>query len=127
MKVLGEVYLYLLWATTARNITTGGIIQPMASLANLADAMLIAGRSSDNAAGAVYSGVAALGKKATWKGSFSNLVYIFKDQEYAKAMTDYILKYPELSGQYKKMFDGIGEIQQVSLVGVRQLLDRVKF
>ena len=99
------------WATTARNITTGGIIQPMASLANLADAMLIAGRSSDNAAGAVYSGVAALGKKATWKGSFSNLVYIFKDQEYAKAMTDYILKYPELSGQYKKMFDGIGEIQ----------------
>ena len=100
------------WATTARNITTAGIIQPMASLANLADAMLIAGRSSDNAAGAVYSGVAALGKKATWKGSFSNLVYIFKDQEYSKAMTDYILKYPELSGQYKKMFDGIGEIQQ---------------
>ena len=100
------------WATTARNITTAGIIQPMASLANLADAILIAGRSSDNVAGAVASGVAALGKKATWKGSFSNLVYIFKDQEYSKAMTDYILKYPELSGQYKKMFDGIGEIQQ---------------
>ena len=100
------------WATTARNITTAGIIQPMAAIANLADAMLIAGRSSDNVAGAVASGVAALGKGATWKGSFNALNYIFKDQEYAKAMTEYILKYPELSGQYKKMFDGIGEIQQ---------------
>ena len=99
------------WATTARNITSGGIVQPMASIANLADAMLIAGRSSDNAAGAVYSGIAALGKGSTWKGSFSNMVYIFKDQEYAKEMTEYLLKYPELSGQYKKMFDGIGEIQ----------------
>ena len=100
------------WATTARNITSGGIVQPMASIANLADAMIIAGRSSDNVAGAVISGVAALGKKSTWKGSFSNLKYIFKDQEYAKAMTEYLLKYPELSGQYKKMFDGIGEIQE---------------
>jgi len=100
------------WATTARNITTAGIIQPMAAIANLADAMLIAGRSSDNVAGAVASGVAALGKGSTWKGSFGAVNYIFKDQEYAKAMTEYLLKYPELSGQYKKMFDGIGEIQQ---------------
>ena len=99
------------WATTARNITSAGIVQPMHSIANLADAVLIAGRSSDNISGAVLSGLYALGKKNTWKGSFSNLTYIFKDQEYAKSMTEYILKYPELSGQYSKMFDGIGEIQ----------------
>tara|TARA_R100000541_G_scaffold637_1_gene4061 strand:+ start:3729 stop:7469 length:3741 start_codon:yes stop_codon:yes gene_type:complete len=99
------------WATTARNITSAAIVQPMHSIANLADAVLIAGRSKDNVSGSVLSGLYTLGSKSTWKGSFSNLIYIFKDQEYAKEMTEYILKYPELSGQYKKMFDGIGEIQ----------------
>ena len=99
------------WATTARNITSAAIVQPMHSIANLADAVLIAGRSSDNVSGSVLSGLYTLGSKSTWKDSFSNLIYIFKDQEYAKEMTEYILKYPELSGQYKKMFDGIGEIQ----------------
>ena len=99
------------WATTARNITSAAIVQPMHSIANLADAVLIAGRSKDNVSGSVLSGLYTLGSKSTWKDSFANLTYIFKDQEYAKEMTEYILKYPELSGQYKKMFDGIGEIQ----------------
>ena len=100
------------WATTARNIGSAGIVQPLASIANLADAAMVAGSGKRNLASGVASGIAALGKGSTWKGSFNNLNYIFRDQEFASEMTDYLLKYPELSGQYEKMFNGIGEIQK---------------
>ena len=95
------------WATTARNIGSAGIVQPLASLANVLDAAMVAG--SQNGVG---SGIAALGKASTWRGSFKNIGYIFKDQEFAEEMSEFLLKRPELSGQYEKMFSGIGEIQK---------------
>jgi|TARA_R110000823_G_scaffold307852_1_gene431230 hypothetical protein len=95
------------WATTARNIGSAGIVQPLASIANLLDAAMVAGR--DNGVG---SGIAAIAKGSTWSGSFKNIGYIFKDQEFAEEMTEFLLNRPELSGQYEKMFSGIGEIQK---------------
>lgn len=107
-------------ATAARNLQSGLIRSPMESLGDVMDTAMIT-YAKGVQEGSRFGGVVNATKNitpfmfdSTWSGSFRNMRYILADQNTAKQFTDYILDRPELSDQMSRMFNNIGEIQQLT-------------
>ena len=107
-------------ATAARNLQSGLIRSPMESLGDVMDTAMIT-YAKGVQEGDRFGGVVGATKNivpfmfdSTWSGSFRNMRYILGDQNSAKQFTDYILDRPELSDQMSRMFNNIGEIQQLT-------------
>lgn len=107
-------------ATAARNLQSGLIRSPMESLGDVMDTAMITyakGVQEGDRFGGVVGAVKNINPlvlDGTWSGSFRNMRYILGDQNTAKQFTDYILDRPELSDQMSRMFNNIGEIQQLT-------------
>ena len=107
-------------ATAARNLQSGLIRSPMESLGDVMDTAMITyakGVQEGDRFGGVVGAVKNINPlvlDGTWSGSFRNMRYILGDQNTAKQFTDYILDRPELTDQMSRMFNNIGEIQQLT-------------
>ena len=114
-------------ATAARNLTSGGIRAPMEGLANVMDNAIYAGTRDgtgtfgfnlEDAAAEIFSG-------ENWRGSFSNMKYMFSRPDVAKGYSDLILERPELAKQFDAMYNNINEIQKLTGRGSGTGLDKV--
>jgi hypothetical protein len=107
-------------ATAARNLTSGGIRAPMEGLANVMDNAIYATQKD----GAV-SGAAEIFSGENWRGSFSNMKYMFSRPDVAKGYSDLILERPELAKQFDAMYNNINEIQKLTGRGSGTGFDKV--
>ena len=102
-------------ATAARNLTSGVIRAPAEALGNVMDTALYNMSMQYEKKGAV-SGATAFTKTFVsaghWQDSFRHLKYMFAEPVRTKQFTDYLLKRPELSEEFSRMFDNINEIQR---------------
>jgi hypothetical protein len=102
-------------ATAARNLSSAGMRAPAEALGNIMDTALYNMSKQYEKKGAV-SGATAFTKTfvtgAHWQDSFRHLKYMFAEPVRTKQFTDYILKRPELSEEFSRMFDNINEIQR---------------
>ena len=108
-------------ATAVRNFQSALIRAPMESLSDIMDTAILTygnarhtGKSRGAALVDFHNAVNPLVRDGTWSGSFNNLRYMFLEQNRAEEFTDYILNRPELSEQFDKMFNSIGEIQKAT-------------
>ena len=107
-------------ATAARNLTSGAIRAPMEGLGNIMDTAIYTAQKEGVAAGAkkFLSG-------ADWRGSFSNMKYMFSRPDVAKGYSDLILERPEMAKQFDAMYNNINEIQKLTGRGSGTTFDKI--
>ena len=95
--------------TASRNLMSTVIRSPTEGLVNVMESVLRAG-AGGNIGEAVKTAM-PFGGKNTWTDSFKHVEYMFKGAE-TRDTVDYILKRPELMGEWTGMFDTINEIRR---------------
>ena len=95
--------------TASRNLMSTVIRSPTEGLVNVMESVLRAG-AGGNIGEAVKTAI-PFGGRNTWTDSFKHVEYMFRGAE-TKDTVDYILKRPELMGEWTGMFDTINEIRR---------------
>ena len=92
--------------TGSRNLMSTMIRSPTEGLVNVFETVLRAGST-----GGFTGSMKATVDPSTWTDSFRHIQYMFRGAE-TKDTVDYILKRPELMGEWTGMFDTINEIRR---------------
>ena len=115
-------------ATAARNLESGMIRAPLEGLQNMLDTALY---NMSNADGVIRS-TKAFGKtfvpgQGNWTDSFRHMRYMFDPtrMKESKEFTDYVLKHPELSGQFDMMFNQVNEVRKYTGAGSGGMADKI--
>lgn len=107
-------------ATAARNFESAAIRAPMEGLGNVMDTALLSMQTDG-----LLRGGAKLASPENWKDSFRHMSYMFSRPDIARDYTDLILNRPEFEEQFDRMFNSLGEIQELTGRGTGTVGDKV--
>jgi len=116
-------------ATAGRNLESFGVRLPMENLMSLMDEVVFSYNEKitlgPEAKGGFLGVAKTLGKKSTWKNSFSAWEYAFSRPDVADGYMKLMLDNPQFTTMYNKMYDNLNEIQKAGGRGSGTKVDKI--
>ena len=116
-------------ATAARNLESFGVRLPMENIMSLMDEVVFSYNEKitlgPDSKGGFLGAAKSLGKKSTWKNSFSSWQYAFSRPDVADGYMKLMLDNPQFTTMYNKMYDNLNEIQKAGGRGSGTTVDKV--
>ena len=116
-------------ATAGRNLESFGVRLPMENLMSLMDEVVFSYNEKitlgPEAKGGFLGVAKTLGKKSTWKNSFSAWEYAFSRPDVADGYMKLMLDNPQFTTMYNKMYDNLNEIQKAGGRGSDTKVDKI--
>ena len=116
-------------ATAGRNFESFAARLPMENLMSLMDEVVFSYNEKitlgPDATGGFLGVAKTLGKKSTWKNSFSSWNYAFSRPDVADGYMKLMLDSPQFTTMYNKMYENLNEIQKAGGRGAGTTTDKI--